>query len=133
MKLHSGRGTWQTPTLMAISAVGVGTLLTVVLVPTASAADSKRAEARRLYDARCAVCHGASGGGDGPAAKSLHPAPRSFRERAFQRSVTDAQLAAVIVRGGAAVGKSPTMPAARELADKPVLPELVALLRSFGK
>ncbi|MBS1943588.1 MAG: cytochrome c/FTR1 family iron permease [Bacteroidetes bacterium] len=35
-----------------------------------------------LYDAHCASCHGATGGGDGPQAASLDPAPRNFLDTA---------------------------------------------------
>lgn len=35
---------------------------------------------RQLYAEQCATCHGATGGGDGPAAASLQPRPRSFRD-----------------------------------------------------
>jgi mono/diheme cytochrome c family protein len=36
---------------------------------------SLAAPGKPLYDANCAVCHGATGHGDGPAAKSLPVAP----------------------------------------------------------
>lgn len=35
---------------------------------------------RALFMQSCAPCHGASGGGDGPAAATLDPRPRSFRD-----------------------------------------------------
>ncbi len=42
-----------------------------------------------LYQAHCAACHGASGRGDGPAARKLEPPPSNFhdRERQFVRSL----------------------------------------------
>jgi high-affinity iron transporter len=42
-----------------------------------------------LYAQHCAACHGAGGGGDGPAAKGLEPAPSDFHDlpRMAQRSV----------------------------------------------
>jgi len=45
--------------------------------------------ARELYATNCAACHGATGMGDGPAAKGLEPAPTDFLDkvRASQRSL----------------------------------------------
>jgi high-affinity iron transporter len=49
----------------------------------------KLTDAARLFDAQCAACHGASGRGDGPAAKGLDPAPANFHDaqRMGQRSL----------------------------------------------
>jgi high-affinity iron transporter len=38
------------------------------------------AAAAQLFDAQCSSCHGASGRGDGPAAKGLDPAPADFHD-----------------------------------------------------
>lgn len=100
---------------------------------TAPAPVSAAGEARKIFAARCATCHGKSGRGDGAAAVSLQPPPRDYSDAAWQATVTDADLAHVIVAGGAAVGKSSMMPASPDLADKPaVVAELVALIRGFA-
>jgi high-affinity iron transporter len=39
------------------------------------------AAAASIYAQHCSGCHGAAGGGDGPAAKTLHPPPANFLER----------------------------------------------------
>jgi mono/diheme cytochrome c family protein len=39
------------------------------------------ARGRELYDRSCATCHGATGGGDGPAAAGLVPKPRVFTQK----------------------------------------------------
>lgn len=91
-------------------------------------------EARNAFNTLCATCHGQSGKGDGPAAATLEPKPRNYTDKAWQASVTDAQIKKIIVEGGAAVGKSPLMPAWTQFADKPdVLNELVKIVRSFGQ
>lgn len=93
---------------------------------------SAAGEARTIFATRCATCHGKAGRGDGAAALSLNPKPRDYGDPAWHASVSDADLARVIVAGGAAVGKSSMMPANPDLADKPaVVTELVALIRSF--
>jgi uncharacterized membrane protein len=90
------------------------------------------AEAKQLYEGRCAACHGAAGDGAGPAGGALVPKPRNFTDAAWQGSATDDAIATVIVKGGGAVGKSPIMPASGDLAGKPeVVAELVRLVRGF--
>ena len=37
------------------------------------------AHAKPMYEAQCAMCHGATGGGDGAAAAALNPRPRNFK------------------------------------------------------
>jgi mono/diheme cytochrome c family protein len=99
---------------------------------TAAATDPK-AEADQIFSQRCSVCHGADGKGDGPGAAALNPKPRNYTDAEWQKSVTDDYIAKVIVEGGAAVGKSPTMVANADLKDKPeVVKALVAKVRSFG-
>lgn len=94
---------------------------------------SAAGEARKIFASRCATCHGQAGRGDGAAAVSMQPRPRDYRDAAWQASVTDADLAHIIVVGGAAVGKSTMMPAAADLRDKPaVVTELVKLIRGFA-
>jgi mono/diheme cytochrome c family protein len=52
------------------------------LLPRPAVPDRPRAA--RLYAARCAVCHGADGRGDGPAARFQRPRPRDFVEANYR-------------------------------------------------
>ena len=89
-------------------------------------------EARQLFDSLCFTCHGTTGHGDGPGAAALDPKPRSFIDAAWQDSVTDEHIVKTIVYGGAAVGKSPMMPAQPQLKGKnDVLQGLVRIVRGF--
>lgn len=89
-------------------------------------------EAQDLFTQRCVTCHGADGKGSGPAAASLNPKPRDYTDAKWQASVTDDDLRKVIVKGGAAVGKSALMPPNPDLEAKPaVVDGLVAKIRSF--
>lgn len=91
------------------------------------------AEATKIFKARCATCHGVSGRGDGPVAKSLRPPPRDYSDIKWQKSVSDAKIATAIVKGGPAVGLKPTMPPNTDLENKPeVVRGLVKLIRGFG-
>ena len=86
-----------------------------------------QAEAEKIFSERCVTCHGANGGGDGPASAGLVPKPRNFQDAAWQTSVNDDYIEQIIQYGGAAVGKSPAMPANPDLMSKPAV---VAALRA---
>ncbi len=92
--------------------------------------EAARAEARRVWTDRCAVCHGVGGRGDGPGAKLLPVKPRDFVDEAWQASVDDAHIAKVIVDGGRSVGLDTNMAANPDLQSKPeVVDALVELVR----
>ena len=89
--------------------------------------------AKEMYESRCSSCHGVSGKGDGPGAAALNPKPRNFADSAWNKSIKDDQLRKTIIYGGAAVGKSPIMPASPDLDAKPeVVDGLIKMVRSFG-
>lgn len=99
---------------------------------TPAGAASPEAEARKTFRTICVACHGADGKGDGPGAAALNPKPRNYTDVAWQNGVTDEQLKKTILMGGAAVGKSPSMPAQPQLQSKPeVLDALVKIIRDF--
>lgn len=56
---------------------------------------------KALYQGKgtCFNCHGTGGGGDGPAAAGLDPAPRNFHHHGFWRHRTDGELFWVIKHG----------------------------------
>lgn len=99
-----------------------------------SAAASFPATPRAYFAERCATCHGPEGRGDGTAAATMSPRPRSFVDADWQKNVTDDDIRKVVLKGGAAVGKSPLMPPNPELESKPeVVSGLVAEVRRLGK
>ena len=75
-------------------------------------------EATNIFKSRCASCHGATGKGDGAASAGLNPKPRNFSDAAWQKGATDEHLENIIVKGGAAVGKSAAMPSNPDLEAK---------------
>lgn len=104
--------------------------------PTPAANDGADAAyaAKTMFQAKCVVCHGTSGAGDGPGAAALNPKPRAFTDPSWQTTVTNEQIESAILMGGAAVGKSPAMPGNPELQAKPeVVKELVKIVRAFQK
>jgi mono/diheme cytochrome c family protein len=86
-----------------------------------------------VYAQRCALCHGDAGDGRGPQAASLPVPVPNWSDPARQVAVSDDQLRQTIVGGGPAVGKSPAMPPNPDLKDKPVLDELVSMIRGFER
>lgn len=88
--------------------------------------EAARAEAKQIFSTRCAACHGAEGRGDGAASASLSPKPANFNDGTWQSGVTDGHIDKIIQFGGAAVGKSPSMPGNPDLTSKP---DVVAGLR----
>ena len=104
--------------------------------PRAPAAASEAAgdEAKQIFATRCTTCHGPEGAGDGPGSAALDPKPRNFQDAAWQDSVTDEHIEKIVMYGGAAVGRSPTMPGNPDLMSKPdVVRALVAHVRGLAR
>ncbi|MFO0664861.1 MAG: cytochrome c [Polyangiaceae bacterium] len=78
-----------------------------------------------LFSTNCARCHGATGGGGLPSSEGS-PAPRNFRDRAFQTARTDDELRHTIVRG-----KGASMPPFGAMFTDEQLQALVRQIRSF--
>ena len=97
----------------------------VVVASSAKAADL--AAAKKIYDAKCAKCHGLTGKGDGPKAKTLKKKPRDYTDKAEMSKLTDAKLKEEILDG-----KKP-MPAFRSKIDEKTVDDLVAYVRTFAK
>lgn len=115
--------------LVVVPLLACGKKTEVPPAPLSTAAQ----EAQATFKTVCSVCHGESGRGDGIAAANLNPKPRNYTDRVWQKSVTDDHIREIILKGGAALGKSPLMPAQPQLAGKSeVIDELVKIVRSFG-
>lgn len=73
--------------------------------PDTGAGSNETVEAMgaRVYAARCALCHGPEGRGDGPGAAALNPKPRNYHDKAYMATRTDAELLEVIRNGKGAM------------------------------
>jgi mono/diheme cytochrome c family protein len=70
-----------------------------------------------LFRVSCVSCHGVDGHGQGPLAPQLAVPPGDLRDPAFLSTRSNADLMAVIARGGGALKRSKTMPAFPTISD----------------
>jgi mono/diheme cytochrome c family protein len=96
--------------------------------PTLTSAMLEQGQA--IYKGNCAACHGEGGKGDGPGAGVLKPPPRDHTDPVYMKTLTDKNIADVIVMGGAMKGK-PLMPSHPQLRGAE-LDGLVAFVRSLS-
>lgn len=92
------------------------------------------AGAEQIFKTRCTPCHGPDGLGNGSASATLNPKPRNFHDPDFQKRASDEHIERIVQYGGAAVGKSPAMPANPDLKENlAVVRGLRVKVRSFGQ
>ncbi|MBI4523858.1 MAG: cytochrome c [Deltaproteobacteria bacterium] len=106
-------------------------VLLVFLRIQTHAAEGK-SEGRKIYLTYCSGCHGESGKGDGPAAKSLPVKPANHTDVAVMNQLSDKFLFDIISKGGSAVGKSAAMPAWGSQLKEKQIREVVAYLRTLS-
>lgn len=106
------------------------TLMFLWLAQTLWAQD--KAEGKRMYMTYCSGCHGESGRGDGPAAKSLPVKPANHTNGAVMNQLSDKFLFDIISKGGSTVEKSPFMPGwGSQLKEKQVR-DIISYVRSLA-
>lgn len=95
-----------------------------------TAADSDEvslAVGKAVYMQRCAMCHGESGKGDGPAGQALDPKPRDHTNGEYMNKLTDEQIKTQIMEGKGA------MPPHKDLLTQNQLESVVMYVRSLAK
>jgi len=83
-----------------------------------------------IYNVNCASCHGEKALGDGPAAASLNPKPRSLAE---DGALSDAYLYWRIAEGGMMEPFKSTMPAWKTFLSEEQIWQVMAYLRTLMK
>jgi mono/diheme cytochrome c family protein len=58
---------------------------------------------QKSFAAKCVLCHGPAGHGDGPGSAALNPKPRNLSDKTYMSTRTDDQLAEVIRDGKGAM------------------------------
>lgn len=81
---------------------------------------------KTVYTARCVVCHGESGKGDGPAGKVLNPPPRDHTNKAYMTALTDDAIRTTIREGKGA------MPPHKEILSDVELESVLLYVRSLA-
>jgi cytochrome c553 len=90
------------------------------------------ADGKKLYATYCSSCHGDTGKGDGPAARSLPAKPADHTSGATMNKLSDKFLIDIIAKGGTAVGKSAFMPGWGGQLQEKQLRDIVAYVRSIA-
>jgi mono/diheme cytochrome c family protein len=97
--------------------------------PTIVAADTAQANYKEL----CVKCHGVSGKGNGPEAKTLNPRPADYTDCKKMTADSDDTLFKIIKGGSLSVGRSKEMPPWKEALSDEEIRDLVKYVRSFCK
>lgn len=87
-------------------------------------------DAKKLYEQTCAMCHGASGKGDGPTSQMLQPKPANLA--IVIKDKDDAYLTKLLKGGGASVGKSPFMPSYQGTLSDAQIQSVIQYVRGFS-
>ena len=117
--------------IMSLCATVILSLLVPVLATGQSKGDANAGKAK--YESLCAGCHGKTGKGDGPAAASLNPKPQDHSDGKVMNSLSDQYLTDIIKNGGAAVKKSPLMPAWGKTLKDQEISDVTVYIRSLAK
>lgn len=89
----------------------------------------------KLFEGKCAKCHGADGDGKGKAGKSLDPRPTDFTSAKWQSDIKDVDVVEAITYGS----KSTKLKISRKMPEfgtklkKEQVLALVTVIRSFKK
>jgi mono/diheme cytochrome c family protein len=128
MRFLGRRGLVWLPAGVGVAAILAWVILTPSKVehPVVTGAPDGRA----LFETHCAVCHGATGKGDGPGAKVVRQPMTDFTDAAAMANRDDRFLAEIIKKGGSQFGRSNAMPAwGMKLSDEEIR-ALVGFIRS---
>jgi high-affinity iron transporter len=85
------------------------------------------ADGAKVYADRCALCHGATGHGDGPASAGLDPKPRNHTDGAYMNAQSDEALLTVIRNGKGA------MPAWKDVMSEDEIQAVLKHVRSLAQ
>ncbi|SRR5579875_184798 len=116
-----------------VAAVLIIALGLAVLAGPVAAGDA--AAGRKIFEERCARCHGANGTGNGPDLAKLHPtsSPVNWTNPVVMRQWSDQEIVDIITKGGKAVGSSPVMPRFGGKLSDAQIHDLLAFIRTLAK
>ena len=91
----------------------------------------EQSNGKKLFQHYCAVCHGATGEGDGFNAFNLDPKPRNLADHEAMKNLSDQQLFDAISQGGGERGKSNLMPPWGHTVNERQIRYLITYLRTL--
>lgn len=108
----------------------------ILMVTGGAYAKGNKENGKKIYDRKCAWCHGWEGAGDGPAKDVLNPAPRDFTSGIFKYKTSDREetfpfdqdLFKMIKDGMPGTG----MPNWSDVLKEDEMWDLVAYIKTFG-
>ena len=103
---------------------------TAQIPPLAAAPESQAGET--IFQARCFVCHGRGGKGDGPSSTGLGASVRDLTNPAWQDSTSDETIRNVIRNGATAIGGAAAMAPNPDLTNAQIQ-SLTLYIRSLRK
>jgi mono/diheme cytochrome c family protein len=71
----------------------------IILGLSGMAAGDELTEGQSLYAAKCQICHGANGRGDGPAAAALNPKPADFTNPTIWKNNPEEKIRRMVTYG----------------------------------
>ena len=107
-----------------------GLLLALFLFP--GVAFSMPSDGQYIFEHYCAVCHGKGGEGNGVNAEYLDPPPANLTDSEIA-SLSDAEIAEVIKKGGAGVELSATMPPWGNTLSEEEITSVTSYIRALQK
>jgi mono/diheme cytochrome c family protein len=83
----------------------------------------------KVFQERCATCHGPQGMGDGPGGAALNPKPRNFHDASYMSTLTDEKINETIHNGKPGTA----MPAWKGILSESEIKSVILKVRSFSK
>lgn len=108
-------------------------VVALALLPGLVFAQGNTENGKALFTKYCGSCHGANGKGDTPVAAALNPKPKDLTDKTYMAGLKDDYLFNLIQKGGAAVGKSPLIPAFGAQLKEQEIRDVIAFVRSLAK
>lgn len=100
----------------------------VATLPSAAASNASLKEGKNVYSARCTLCHGVNGEGDGRMSKIIKDPPPA---NLVSSLMPEAYLTSIITNGGGNIGRSPQMPPWGEQLSKAEIASVVKYIMSL--
>jgi mono/diheme cytochrome c family protein len=121
---YEAQGRGQQVTRLAQRVCKYASTFAMLIAHSVATADNSVISGAQLFQTYCTLCHGESGQGDGRMAATLTPRPANLTVSGRDASYKEQ----IITRGGAALGRSASMPSWASVLDHQQISAVVAYL-----